>query len=417
MKQQKIIILGGNPETGAIVDVANSMGLYTIVIDPYPNSPAKNNAKKSYDIDVKDTNKINSIIKKEKVRGVLVGVADPLVPFYEKICRENNFPCYATEELITYFSSKSNFSKICVQNNIDVIPSYSIDSDLTQLVYPVVIKPVDSGAGVGISICNTPTEAEIGIKKALEVSIKKECLIEKYMECDDMFVYYTFIDGKIYLSALADRYKTKKQGTSSSVCIAAEYPSKHTNTFIKKIHPKLVAMFEKLGVRNGVLLIQFFVDRENFYAYDPGFRIQGEAPHIYLKCFNNFDHREMLINFAMTGSMYNDDFSEKNNCLFSGEFSTTLWILLTAGKIATISGTEKIKSHPNVINFIQRFNLNETVENSMLGTERQVFCRIYTVAKEKNEMQETINFIKNNLIIENDKKQNMILDFWSGHAN
>lgn len=415
MKKQKIIILGGNPETGAIVDVANKMGLHTIVIDPYPNAPAKKNAHSTYNIDVRETDKINKIIKNEQVGGVLVGVADPLVPYYEKICRENNFPCYATKEIINYFSSKSNFAGICSKNNINVIPSYSTDSDLNKLAYPVVIKPVDSGAGVGISICNTPIEAEIGIKKALEVSIKKEYLIEKYMECDDMFAYYTFINGEVYLSALADRYKTKKQGTSSSVCIAAEYPSKYKEIFIEKIHPKLVLMFKKLGVHNGVLLIQFFVDQENFYAYDPGFRIQGEAPHIYLKHFNNFDHREMLINFAMTGSMYSGNFSEKNNCLFSGEHAATLWVLLKAGTIGKISGIAEIKSHPNVINFIQRFNSNDIIENNMLRTERQVFCRIYTTAKEKSEVQKTINFIKDNLIIEDNKKQDMILDFWNGH--
>ena len=39
--KKKLIILGGNPETGVLVDIANSMGIYTIVIDPNPYAPAK----------------------------------------------------------------------------------------------------------------------------------------------------------------------------------------------------------------------------------------------------------------------------------------------------------------------------------------------------------------------------------------
>ena len=41
---QTIGILGGNPETGALVQVANAMGLRTVVLDPYPHSPAKRHA-------------------------------------------------------------------------------------------------------------------------------------------------------------------------------------------------------------------------------------------------------------------------------------------------------------------------------------------------------------------------------------
>ena len=55
---KKLIILGGNPETGVLVDIANSMGIHTIVVDPNPNAPAKKNASESYDIDGFDVDNI-----------------------------------------------------------------------------------------------------------------------------------------------------------------------------------------------------------------------------------------------------------------------------------------------------------------------------------------------------------------------
>ena len=51
-KNKRLLILGGNPETGALVDYANRMGVCTIVIDPNPVSPAKKIASESYDINV-----------------------------------------------------------------------------------------------------------------------------------------------------------------------------------------------------------------------------------------------------------------------------------------------------------------------------------------------------------------------------
>ena len=55
------------------------------------------------------------------------------------------------------------------------------------------------------------------------------------MDCDDIVAYYTFKDGNIYLSAIADRITTKKQGNSSPVCIASIYPSKHAKKYYNTI--------------------------------------------------------------------------------------------------------------------------------------------------------------------------------------
>lgn len=411
---KKLIILGGNPETSAIVEVANAMGLYPIVLDPYPNSPSKRHAAKSYEIDVTDLEAVDEVIRHEQASGVLVGVADPLVPYYQKICERNGFYCYADDKIIRSLTSKSNFAQTCLSYGIAVTPSYKIDyqskADVDSLAFPVVVKPVDAGAGVGISVCRNPAEFKAGVSKALAVSIRKEFLVEKFMDRDDMFVYYTFVDGVAHLSALADRHKTDKLGQFSPVCIAAEYPSRHTDRFVREIHPKLVKMFQDLGILNGVLLIQFFVDSSDFYAYDPGFRLQGEAPHLYLKYFNNFDQREMLINFSLTGKMFDADFHAVNDFKFKGKFATTIWVLLRAGTVGEINGMEAIRSQPNVIQILQRFQVGDSVTPNMVGTERQVFARIYTVARTSDESAELLRFINDTLLIADESGENMVLD-------
>lgn len=410
----KIAILGGNPETGALVQVANRMGFHTVVLDPYPHSPAKRHAATAYNIDVTDLDGVDRVIHEEHISGVLVGVADPLVPFYQKICERNGFFCYATETIIHALTSKSHFADTCVAHGIAVTPCFEVDvhspSEVNRLDYPVVVKPVDAGAGVGISVCRNPAEFHAGVANALAVSIRKELRVEKYMQCDDMFAYYTFVDGVAHLSALADRHKTDKQGQFSSVCIAAQYPSRHANRFVQEVHPKLVNMFQALGIRNGVLLIQFFVDDKAFYAYDPGFRLQGEAPHLYLKHFNHFDHREMLLRFAMTGRMWTGDFHQINDAAFKGQHATTLWVLLKAGRIATIRGLDAIRTHPNVIEVLQRFQPGDVVTADMIGTERQVFVRIYTTAQTPNESNQVLSFIHKTLSVLDESGTDMVLD-------
>lgn len=416
MKAIKLIILGGNPETGTLVDFAVAMGIYTIVIDPVFNAPAKKNASSSYELDVFDIDKIVDLARKLKVDGVLVGVADILVRPYLEICKKLNMPCYVTDETVEAFCSKDGFKNYCIKFKIQDIPGFYINNNSSinysgDLKFPVMIKPVDNGGGVGLKICRNQNNYEESVKNALKFSKKGGVLVEKYMECDDMAAYYTFRNGVPHLSAISDRLTTKKQDDLSPVCIGAIFPSKYTNKFVETVHPKLCEFFKGLNIQNGILNIQFFVEDNVFYAYDPGFRLQGEAPHLPIAYINKFDHRKMLINFALSGVFGADEFLVKNDYLFKGKMACTIWVLLKEGEIALIEGLDKIKSDENVIFVLERFDIGEVVDFEFLGTEKQVFARIYVVANTVLEINTKLIEFKNLLKIFNSNGENMIVDW------
>lgn len=410
LKNKKLLILGGNPETGLIVQIANSLGIITLVADPYISSPSKKFAYKSIELDVMEITKVVQIAKDEKVDGVLVGVADPLVASYMKICKELSFPCYVNEKSLIAFTSKDGFISTCEKYNIPTTPRYDVNDNFN---FPVIIKPVDSGAGVGISVCHNQLELKEGIKFALEKSTQKRFIIEKFMEAEDLGVYFTFINGEVFLSAIYDRYKTSKNNFGSPVCIGAIYPSKLLNDFKEKIYPKLVNMFKNLEITNGVLNIQFFHENGNFYAYDPGFRLQGEAPHLHLNYANKFDHRKMLINFALTGKMYDKDFNNLNNVKFNGLNAITIWILLDKGKILDIQGLDEIQALCSYCDMIQRFRSGDIIEESMIATERQVFARIYLQNKDINILKEDVSLTAKLIKILDENGNSQIFDMFT----
>ncbi len=413
---KKLIILGGNPETAVLVETAISMGIHTIVVDPNPNAPAKKYASEAYDIDGFAVDQIVALARRLEVDAVLVGVADILVKPYREICEKLDVHCYATKEAIEAFSSKDGFKRYCNAYNIQDIPGIYLDEasgvDKPQnLNYPLMIKPVDSGGGVGMKICRDDKDYKASVQTALQHSKKGVVLVEKYMDCDDMAAYYTFRDGVPYISAISDRFTTKKQGDSSPVCIGAVYPSKYSDQFVKKVHPKLAELFKGLKIKDGILNIQFFVEDGIFYAYDPGFRLQGEAPHIPIAHVNGFDHRKMLINYAFTGKFGDDDFAEKNDYTFKGKSACTIWVLLTGGEIGSIQGIQDIKTDENVVFVLERFQEGDQVREEWLGTERQVYARIYVVADTIRDINKKIVAFKDLLKITDLNGENMILEW------
>ena len=411
---KKLIILGGNPETKQLVEFANSLGVFTIVIDPNPSSTAKKIASKSYNFDGFDVENIVKTAKEEDVDGILVGVADILVKPYYEICQKLNFPCYATKGAIEYLSNKANFNKLCELHSVKFIPYFKyediVKDDFDK--FPIVIKPVDNGGGVGIEVCEKKEDFGKMYQTALNASKRKIILIERYMNCDDMFAYYTIQGGKIYLSIAGDRITKQITKNSTPVCILAKYPSKHIDKYIKYADNKIKRMIENLNIKNGILNIQFFKEDNNFFTYDPGFRLQGEGMHFYLKEINGFDHREMLINFALNGK-FGESIENLNDPFLHKKRAYTIWLLLDSGKIDKIEGIEEIKREKSIIHIVQRFYEGDKVDKTFLGTEKQVFCRIYVVVDSKDEAVKTVEKIRQKVHVYNKMGKEMIFDFYN----
>lgn len=408
LKGKKLLILGANPETANIVNVAKEMGITTIVTDYDHNAPAKAVADISYDINGLDVEAICEMARKEQVDGVMVGVADVLVQPYQQICEKLNLPCYANEKTAIVFNNKKFFKQVCAEYGIEGIPEYSLE-DKNTIVYPVIVKPADSNSGKGITLVRHRSELDSAVARAKAESRSATVLIERYMECSDVSIYYTIVDGKVYLSSLSDRYTLRTDSSVTPICLGDVFPSQYYDKFIQIEHPKYVSMLEGLGVKNGILYVSAFYENGHFYVYDPGFRLQGGGFHLTLMSVNGFDQRKMLINFALTGSMAYYDLDKLNDPKMHGQSAATVWFLLKPGMIDKICGLDYIKNHPSVDFAIQRFNVGDEVTDQMQGTERQVFLRIFMHCKNESELKLTIKDFQNRLKVLSPSGENLLL--------
>lgn len=411
---KKLLIMGANPETVPLVQVANEMGVKTIVTSNVPSDASKAYAWKSFDIDGMDVPGLIELAHKENVDGVLVGVADILVPAYCKVCDALNLPCYATQDIVNIFSYKDVFKSTFESYGVHGIPEFYLDEnldpdDLAKIEYPVMVKPVDSCSGMGMTVCYEEKEIKGAVEKALNASRKKRFIVERYMLCDDVGIYYTFKDGHCSMSCIFDRHTTSEQPGFSRVNLGGIYPSKHINDYYDRMHNNAVRLFEAIGIKNGVLLLQAFYENGEFYVYDTGFRFQGEAPHLLMKEINGFDQREMLIRFALTGSEGNVNIKMQDDPFFRGKSAATEWFLLKDGKIDVIEGLEIAENDKSVIAIVQRLYEGDTVKTEWVGTEKQVLVRLYLVCDSKQELAEKLDFYRKTIRVFDNNGNNMLL--------
>ena len=411
---KKLLILGGNPETTPLVEIANDMGIKTIVTSARSIDPAKKAAWKSYDVDGMDVPGLIALAREEQVDGVLVGVADILVPSYCKVCDALGLPCYATQQIVDVFAFKDVFKATCERYGVHGIPEYYLDAemkreDLDKIVYPVMVKPVDNGGGVGMTVAYNEEELVEGVKKALDASYKKRFIVEKYMQCDDMGMYYTFKDGYCSASCIYDRYTTDEQPGLSRVCLGGTYPSKHLDEYFERMHNNAVRMFKEIGIQNGVLMLSGFYENGEFYVYDTGFRLQGEAPHLLMKAIHGFDQREMLIRFALTGSEGDVDLRTDDDTRLRGKWAATLWFLLKQGKIGKIIGLDDVDRDERVVANIQRLHEGDEILTEWIGNEKQVLTRMYLVCNSKMELADALKYYMNTVKVLDEDGNNLLL--------
>lgn len=402
---KKVLILGANPETVSLVKKAKQMGLYTIVTDNNPNAFAKKYADMAININAVDIDALEEFARKESVDGILVGVAEALLPSYCELCKRLNMPCYSTPDKFNIMVNKDFFKKKCREYGVPTIEEYTLENK-EFIEYPVIVKPVDSCSSKGITICQNENELKKGIEYALQFSANKKYLIERYMKGDEVISYYVMQDGNPILVGMCDRY-TYKQKDKVQLPTSYIFPSRHIDSYLKYSDQYVKEMIRGIGLNNGSIFFQCFVDEKGIVrTYEPGYRLNGAQEHMILSKVSGIDAKEMYINLALYGKVANDDLEKKTNPKHK-EICCKLSPLVKTGRIEKIEGLEEIEKMSDVVSVNPSYDAGDIVDG--YGTLKQIVCRFFIVSRTKTELISTINSIYSTLKVIDTDGNNMLI--------
>ena len=387
---KKILILGGIFLHKKLVAAAHEQGYQTIVVDNIPNSPAKLISDQSFEINVTEVDKIVDLCKKENVSAVITGYIDFCQRYYQEICSRLGLLCYGTFEQFQILTNKEKFKAFCNSHDVDTIPAYTeldfLPGSQTNVEYPVYVKPSYSRGSRGQFVCFNKDEAVAAIKKSSEISNDGKALVEKYLgEKDNFQVTYFVVDGEPHLLRTADQYQGSKEYGLEKLCLAAVSPSKHTNLYINKVHPRVVRMIQALGIKNGPVFMQGFVDGDTVRFYDPGLRFPGTDYSVVLKKLMGVDTAKALVEFAFTGRCDSiANMLDENTVFLNGKYIVNVFPTLSPGKICSITPKESILKIPGVENITFRHEVGDVIEAS--GDVNQRIAEINLLVSSREEL-------------------------------
>lgn len=407
---KRLLVLGGTISTYDVVKTARKLGAYVLVTDYLETGAAKEIADETAMVSTNDMEGLERLILSKGIDGVFTGASEFNIRNMIQICERMDLPVYITMEQWDICSNKNAFKRLCESQGVPVVREYHLteellEEDIEKICYPVIVKPVDSYSGHGISVCRDSGQLKEGYRKALACSNSHEVIVEQYMQGENVELYYIVQDGKVMLSAIADRYTDKNQN-GSPIPTAFYHPSRHADLYLSKRNAQVCRMFEKFGLKNGTFFIESFLEEGEFYFYEMGLRLNATMEYCFVDHYNKVNVLEMMITYALTGKMKEESVEHTLDPKFAGA-ACEIVPILREGTIHRICGMQEILSLQEVIHCIQFYKENEKVRNP--GTLDQSFARLHLVGKDRTDLDNTIRKIYSLLRVEDRQGKNMVI--------
>lgn len=407
LEGKKLLVLGGTSASYDLVKIAKSMGIYVIVTDnSTQTSLTKNLADEIVSISTADICGLVDFVKKNNIDGAFCGPSEFNIGNLVKLCKEANLPCYCTPEQWALCSNKKTFKEYCIKNDVPTAQEYTIKSFTDEISdknveYPVIVKPVDGCSSKGISICHNRKEVLKAYNLALSASACKHVIIEQYIDNGGSIFSFRYIldNGKYYPYLSFDTYIVDPIERKYLISAFTYFPSRHIDTFKNTLDANVRRMFADMGLKNGVAFIQAIPYKGKIYCHEMGYRLSGGMIYKITKSLMGINDMEMMIRFALGEAIISPDEIMKINIEQSDCIMAQLMIPLNTGTIASIEGINKIKTNEGVVDFLQYYQIGDSISTHVMGTLGQHFGRFTLKTKSEKEMIDLVNFIQSNLYV------------------
>lgn len=403
---KKLLILGGSLYENAIIERARKKGLYTIVTDMYSLeiSPAKMNADEYWNISWSDIDKLEEKCRNVSIDGILAGFSEFRVENLIKLTQRLGLPCYCSVEQLEFTRDKEIFKRQCKKYCIPVVPDYSIEQTFSTNDFPIIVKPVDRGGSIGISVASTLDELKRSIDYALTNSPSKHIIIEKYMKDYIKFdVYYLILNGNYYFIGSSDTIMCKHANGAEVLQKAWVYPSKHEDKWLNQVDANIRKMFAGLGLKQGYITISAFTDGMQFYVFETGYRLSGELSYLYSEAKIGVNYIDSMIDFALKDNYSSIPIIPKENV-----YSLTLNYFGVDGVVDKIVGTDYINQCSDIKCYMRHINVGDAIHKK--GLLNPYVTMIILISEDKGSLISSAMMINNEYDILDAEGKSLILE-------
>lgn len=295
-----LVLAGGFPQI-ALLNELRSRGIYTILADYYENPVAKPYADQFYQVSTLDIAGITDIAQKESVDFLITVCTDQALLTVAKVSEDLGLPCYIDYQTGLNVTNKQYMKKMFRQFNVPSAKYAVMDtlewSELQDMAYPLVVKPVDCNSSKGVVQVHNDEELKIAFDKAVEYSRTNTAIIEEFIDGLELTVDVYVENGKASVLAVSNSEKIKD--SEKFVIFRTKYPVISSQVIEDKVTAVAQGIADAFEIKNSPMLIQMILRDGDVYVLEFSARTGGGVKYQLIQRVCGFDVIKAVVDLTM----------------------------------------------------------------------------------------------------------------------
>lgn len=295
-----LVLCGGIPQA-ALIEELKKRGIYTVLADMNPNVMARSYADAFFPVSVLDVEAVKKLAVDEKVDMVLTACADQVLLVQAQVSEELGLPCYIDYKTAKDVSSKELMKKVFVGNGIPtskhVILGEFDEKKVSELSYPIIVKPVDSYSSRGVRKVFNIEDLKAAFETAIEISRTNTAIVEEFVEGEELTVDVYIEEGTAHILCISNIDKIP--GNDRFVISRTRYPAHISDEVKEKVEAVAGQIAKAFNLKNSPMLIQLITDGKNVSVVEFCARTGGGDKFRLIKQVSHFDVIKAVVDLTL----------------------------------------------------------------------------------------------------------------------
>lgn len=406
----KLLVLGGSNVQYNLVKKAKAKGHTVIISDYYEDAPAKSICDIKELASTFDVEANMAVAQKYSIDGITTLGTDQPVYTVAKIAEKFKLPALIDVETAKAATNKKVMKGIFKANNLPtanyrIIKKGFEDDELSEMRFPVVVKPLDSQGQRGVYKLDSVEAVRNYFDDVICFSRENEILVEEYYESEEITISGWVAEGRTYILTITDRL-SYKNFPHIGICTAHRFPSKHFIECGNKIISLAEAIVKDFHIKNGPIYFQMLIGDEGIKINEIACRIGGAYEDEFIPFLTGVDILDMLI-MASFGQKINYQPLRSYNIWDNKKHLSVEMLFAGTGRIKVMNDMDEIKKLPGVLQAKYNFKPGHKLQKIENATARAGYMII--AGENEKALEQNIMNAYEKLYINDENDRNIII--------
>ena len=254
---KSLAIIGASYLQQPVVERAKQLGLRTICFSWPQGAVCKDLCDVFYPVSITEKEEILRICREERIDGICTIASDVAAPTVAYVAQHMGLPGNSYEAALRAHD-KYLMREALVAAGVDC-PISNLQSPISDLQYPVIVKPTDRSGSLGVKKVERREELEAAVREAKELSLAGEVIVEEFIEGREISVEMISQNGQHYALQITDKVTT---GAPHFVELAHYQPADMTPEMRERIFAITRRALNALGLTDGASHSEYKITKE-----------------------------------------------------------------------------------------------------------------------------------------------------------